>query len=94
MRELARPGGSVLLLTDTRGYLLPPSSGPHALDADTLDILPKSSLNLTVDMSRYFADVEVSPSWRWLVSEPTATAPGRAYDVVGVLGRVRGENQA
>ena len=94
MRELARPGGSVLLLPDTRGYLLPPTSGPHAEDADALDLLPPDVLDPVREMVARFDHVEVSGRWRWNVSAPTATAPGRAYDVVGVLGRARDENQA
>lgn len=94
MRELARPGGSVLLLTDTHGYLLPPTSGPHAEDADALDLLPPSVLDPVTEMAARFDHVEVSDRWRWNVSAPTATSPGRAYDVVGFLGRARGENQA
>lgn len=94
MRELARPGGSVLLLTDTRGYLLPPTSGPHAEDADSLELLPPSVLDPITEMNVRFDQVEVRDSWRWNVSAPTATSPGRAYDVVGVIGRARDESQA
>lgn len=89
MRSLARPGAVAVLLTDTRGYLLPPTHGPHAQDSDALDILPATVLDIAGDMDACFDDVEMCPSWRWIVSEPSATAPGRAYDVVGALGRAR-----
>ena len=94
MRSLARAGGCVLLLSDTRGYLLPPTSGPHAEDDyDAIDLLPPAVFDLATEMSARFDDVEVGDPWRWNVSAPTATAPGRAFDVIGILAQAR-ENQA
>ncbi|HKV85580.1 MAG TPA: hypothetical protein VJN88_13565, partial [Ktedonobacterales bacterium] len=89
MTSLAAPGASALLLTDVRGYLLAPEEGPHAGEIETLDVLPAASLDLNADVGAYFADVTVSPAWRWTLSLARDGTPGRAYDVVGVSGRAR-----
>ena len=83
---LTRPGGCALLITDTRGHLLPPASGPHALDGETMEVLPTATLDVAAEMSARFERVEASPTWTWTVSEPGPATPGRAYDVMGVIG--------
>lgn len=89
MASLAAPGGSALLVTDVRGYLLPSEDGPHAGEIETLDVLPAVALDLNADIGDYFMDVTVSPAWRWTLSLARDDIPGRAYDVVGVSGRAR-----
>lgn len=86
---LLAPDGSGLLVTDVTGYLLPPASGQHAgAAAESLPVLPPDVLDIPRDLAERFAVVEAPRTWRWLVSAPDAAAPGRAYDVTGVVLRV------
>ncbi|MGH2485917.1 MAG: hypothetical protein ACRDHE_07895 [Ktedonobacterales bacterium] len=87
--SLAAPGGSALLITDLRGYLLSPEDGPHAGEIETLEVLPAAALALDADVSAYFDTAQISTPWRWTLSLARDDLPGRAYDVVGVSGRAR-----
>lgn len=85
---LLAPGGTGLLVTDFVGYLLPPASGQHAGGpAESLPILPPEVLDIPLDLVDRFEVVGAPRTWRWLVSAPDAAAPGRAYDVTGVVFR-------
>src|SRR5579859_1317348 len=86
---LLAPGGCGLLLTDVTGYLLPARGGQHGGSApESLPVLPAEALNLPGDVARRFELVERMRTWRWLVSEPDATTPGRAYDVASLIFRL------
>ncbi|HKT39993.1 MAG TPA: hypothetical protein VJR48_16595 [Ktedonobacterales bacterium] len=86
IESLLAPGGAALLLTDVVGYLLPPQAGIHADDTpEMMPVLPPAVLDVETDLSARFAVVGQPRRWRWLVSAPDATTPGRAYDVVGVV---------
>ncbi|HLJ81375.1 MAG TPA: hypothetical protein VKT52_07820 [Ktedonobacterales bacterium] len=85
---LLAPEGCGLLVTDVTGYLLPPQSGPHAgTTAESLPVLPPEAMALPEDVARRFELVDRMHIWRWLVSAPDATTPGRAYDVASLLFR-------
>jgi hypothetical protein len=88
---LLAEGGAGLLLTDVTGYLLAPRAGPHARERrEALEVLPRDVLALPDDLAARF-DVIGSPKrWRWLVTQPTADTPGRAYDAMGLVFRRRG----
>lgn len=90
--SLLAPGGAGLLLSDVRGYLLPPRKGPHAgagAAPEALDVLPPEVLALPDDVAARFAPVDGVRRWRWLVSAPATDLPGRAYDACGMLFRQR-----
>ena len=85
---LLAPGGCGLLITDVTGHLLPPTSGQHAGGvSESLPVLPPDALALPDDVTQRFTLVGDMRGWRWLVSAPDATTPGRAYDVVGMVFR-------
>ena len=87
---LLAPGGTGLLVTDVTGYLLPPTSGQHGGGTvESLAVLPPEALRLPGDLTERFEVVGEPRTWRWLVSKPGAEAPGRAYDVIGVVMRHR-----
>jgi hypothetical protein len=87
---LLAEGGAGLLLTDVTGYLLAPRAGPHVRERrEALEVLPRDTLALPDDLAARFALAGEPRRWRWLVTQPTADAPGRAYDAVGVVFRRR-----
>ena len=89
---LLAPGGCGLLVTDVTGYLLPPTAGQHAGAAvDSLTVLAPEVLSIPHDLKERFEVVGQPRTWRWLVTAPQAAAPGRAYDVTGVVFRPRAE---
>lgn len=92
---LLAPDGVAVLMSDETGYLLPPVSGPHMRDPrEELPLLPQDVLDLPGDLEKRF-EVAGSPrTWEWLVTAPTATTPGRLYDVFGVVLRARDEEEA
>lgn len=86
MGILLAPGGHALLVTDVTGFLLPPRSGQHAgLASESLPVLPPEALTLPDDLTARFALTGHPRTWRWLVTAPDATTPGRAYDVASVV---------
>ena len=88
---LLATGGAGLLLTDVTGFLLAPKTGPHARERrEALAVLPREVLALPDDLAARFAIVGEPRRWRWLVTQPTAETPGRAYDAVGLVFRRRG----
>ncbi|MGZ3681219.1 MAG: hypothetical protein ACXWQR_22575, partial [Ktedonobacterales bacterium] len=90
--SLLAPEGAGLLLTDMRGYLLPPRKGVHAgagATPEVLDVLPPDVLTLPDDVAARFAVEGDVRRWRWLVSAPATDMPGRAYDACGILFRQR-----
>jgi hypothetical protein len=83
---LLAPDGAAVLSTDVGGHLLPPSSGPHASDPpESLRTLPPDVLDLDADVRARFNVLGSVRQWQWLVTPPTATAPGRRFDVAGLL---------
>jgi hypothetical protein len=87
---LLAPGGAAVLSTDVAGLLLPPTAGPHASDPpESLPTLPPDVLDLDADVRARFHIVGSVRHWQWLVTPPTAMAPGRRFDVVGLLLRRR-----
>lgn len=85
---LLAPGGCGLLITDVTGHLLPPRSGQHAGAAtESLPVLPPDALTLPDDVMQRFTLIGDMRGWRWLVSAPDATTPGRAYDMAGMIFR-------
>jgi hypothetical protein len=83
---LLAPGGSGLLITDVTGHLLPPRSSQHAgPDAESLPVLPPEALSLPDDLTQRFELLDPMRTWRWLVNEPDAATPGRAYDVASLV---------
>ena len=90
MESLLAPDGVALLMSDETGYLLPPVSGPHMRDPkESLPLLPQEVLDLPGDLEQRFEAVGSPRTWEWLVSAPSATTPGRMYDVFGVVLRAR-----
>jgi hypothetical protein len=90
--SLLASGGAGLLLTDVRGYLLPPRKGLHAGSGaapEALDVLPPDVLALPDDVAARFAVEGDVRRWRWLVSAPATELPGRAYDACGIVFRQR-----
>jgi hypothetical protein len=62
------------------------------VDADAaFEVLPRDVLDMEaeVDLAQRFERVGEARRWRWLVSEPQGTMPGRAYDAVGIVLRPR-----
>ncbi len=87
---LLAEGGAGLLLTDVTGYLLAPKAGPHARERrEALAVLPREVLALPEDLAARFAVIGSPRRWRWLVTQPTAETPGRAFDTVGLVFRRR-----
>lgn len=85
LASLLAPDGAGALISDRIGYLLPPRGGPHARDArEAFPVLPEETLAVPADLETRFARTGSVRTWRWLVTAPDATTPGRAYDVVGV----------
>ncbi len=90
LESLLAPGGVAVLMSDETGYLLPPASGPHMRDPrEELSLLPSEVLALPGDLETRFELVGPIRTWEWLVTAPTATTPGRLYDVFGVMLRGR-----
>ena len=88
MGALLAPEGRGVLVTDVTGYLLPARSGPHAGSVlESLPVLPPAALAFPDDIAARFEPVAPMHTWRWLVTAPDATTPGRAYDVASVVFR-------
>lgn len=86
--SLLAPQGAGLLLTDQIGHLLPARGGPHAAEGrESLAVLPRDTLDVPGDLAAIFELVGAPRRWRWVVAEPDAAQPGRAYDCVGVVVR-------
>ncbi len=87
---LLAPVGAAALITDVTGYLLPARSGPHhAEPEESFEVLPPDVLDLDADVAARFTRVGAPRRWRWTVIAPSQAAPGRAYDVVGLVLRPR-----
>lgn len=86
---LLAPGGAGLLTTDVTGYLLPAThSGRQSSAApEALVVLPPEVLAIPEDITTRFLLLQEPRQWRWVVSEPTSSLPGRSYDTVGVVFR-------
>ncbi len=82
--------GAAVLISDETGYLLAPTGGRHVGPAREELPLLGDVLDLPTELAIRFDLVGPLRRWRWLVSAPTASQPGRAYDVVGALLRGRG----
>jgi hypothetical protein len=95
LESLLAPGGVAVLMSDETGYLLPPVSGPHMRDPrEELPLLPRDVLDLPADLERCFELAGSPRTWEWLVTAPSATTPGRLYDVFGIVLRARDEREA
>lgn len=87
---LLAPGGAAALISDVTGHLLPPRSGPHhAEPQESFDVLPPGVLDLDADVAARFTLVGEPRRWRWAATAPSEWAPGRVYDVVGMVLRPR-----
>lgn len=90
LSRLLVPEGAAILASDRTGYLLPPTSGPHARDPrETLTVLPDDVLAIPDDLASRFHLVGAPRTWEWLVSAPDATHFGRMYEAVGAVLQAR-----
>ena len=88
---LLAPGGTAALIADVTGHLLPARSGPHHVEpVESFDVLPPDVLDLDADVAARFTLVGEPRRWRWIATAPSQGAPGRAYDVVGLVLRRAG----
>ena len=88
--SLLAPGGAAVLITDVTGYLLPARSGPHSNELEeSYNVLPPDALDLDADVAARFTRVGAPRRWRWIATQPATGAPGRAYDVAGMVLRPR-----
>ena len=86
LASLLAPGGAAVLITDVTGYLLPARTGPHhAEPEESYDVLPPDVLDLDADVAARLARVGETYRWRWIATQPASGAPGRAYDVAGMV---------
>jgi hypothetical protein len=90
IEQLLAPEGVALLITDRVGYLLAPQRGPHGDEGrETLEVLPAEVLRLPDDLAARFTLVGPLRQWMWMVAMPEGETPGRAYDVVAAILRVK-----
>lgn len=82
LAALLAPGGAAALITDTTGYLIPPTGGRTPLAArEAFPMLPADVFDLAAELDLRFVRVGTPKRWEWQATEATANTPGRSYAV-------------